>query len=141
MALQTIQQDRQPAASYAREFEHRAINAGYQREQAKPLLVASLNPDTLARLDSYLTMQGGEEFATLETQNERLARVSYRRMLIYLCTSSLPELVAQGTDGIEARPTTDRHGSFLFHMMKPGLSTPPRPGTCAPSPPSASTKP
>ena len=49
-------------------------------------------------------MQGGEEFTTLETQNERLARVSYRRMLIYLRTGSLPELVAQGIDGIEARP-------------------------------------
>ena len=104
MALQTMRQDRQPAASYAREFERRAIDAGYQGEQAKPLLVASLNPDTLARLDSYLTMQGGEEFATLETQNERLARVSYRRMLVYLRTGSLPELVAQGIDGIEARP-------------------------------------
>ena len=56
MALQTMRQDRQPAASYAREFERRALDAGYQGDQAKPLLVASLNPETLSRLDSYLTM-------------------------------------------------------------------------------------
>ena len=65
------------AREVAREFERRARDAGMAEEDAKVHLVSALNQDTLARLDAYVTMRGGDEMARLETVQDRLRRVPY----------------------------------------------------------------
>ena len=65
------------AREFAREFERRARDAGMAEEDAKVHLVSVLNQDTLARLDAYVTMRGGDEMARLETVQDRLHRVPY----------------------------------------------------------------
>ena len=65
------------AREFAREFERRARDAGMAKEDAKVHLVSALNQDTLARLDAYITMRGGDEMARLETVQDRLRRVPY----------------------------------------------------------------
>ena len=62
---------------FAREFERRARDAGMAKEDAKVHLVSALNQDTLARLDAYVTMRGGDEMAHLETVQDRLRRIPY----------------------------------------------------------------
>ena len=42
-------------------------------EDAKVHLVSALNQDTLARLDTYITMRGGDKMARLETIQNRCA--------------------------------------------------------------------
>ena len=46
-------------------------------EDAKVRLVSAINQDTLARLDAYITMRGGDEMARLETIQDRLRRIPY----------------------------------------------------------------
>ena len=46
-------------------------------EDTKVHLVSVLNQDTLARLDTYVTMHGGDEMARLETVQDRLHRIPY----------------------------------------------------------------
>ena len=46
-------------------------------EDAKVHLVSTLIQDTLARLDAYVTMRGGDKMARLETVQDRLRRVPY----------------------------------------------------------------
>ena len=53
-------------------------------EDAKVHLVLALNQDTLASLDAYVTMCGGDEMARLETVQDRLHRIPYIQMLVYL---------------------------------------------------------
>ena len=65
------------AREFAREFERRARDAGMAEEDAKVHLVSALNQDTLARLDAYITMMGGDEMARLETVQDRLCHVPY----------------------------------------------------------------
>ena len=65
------------AREFAREFERRARDAGMAEEDAKVHLVSALNQDTLARLDAYITMRGGDEMARLETIQDRLRHVPY----------------------------------------------------------------
>ena len=65
------------AREFAREFERRAWDVGMAEEDAKVHLVSALNQDTLARLDAYITMRGGDEMAHLETVQDRLRRVPY----------------------------------------------------------------
>ena len=65
------------AREFAREFKRRARDAGMAEEDAKVHLVLALNQDTLARLDAYVTMRGGDEMARLETVQDRLRRVPY----------------------------------------------------------------
>ena len=65
------------AREFAREFERRARDAGMAEEDAKVHLVSVLNQDTLARLDAYVTMRGGDEMAHLGTVQDRLRRVPY----------------------------------------------------------------
>ena len=65
------------AREFAREFERRARDAGMAEEDTKVHLVSALNQDTLARLDAYVTMRGGDEMARLETVQDRLRRVPY----------------------------------------------------------------
>ena len=49
------------AREFAREFEWRARDVGMAEEDAKVHLVSVLNQDTLARLDAYVTMRGGDK--------------------------------------------------------------------------------
>ena len=65
------------AREFTREFERHARDAGMAEEDAKVHLVSVLNQDTLARLDAYVTMRGGDEMARLETVQDRLRRVPY----------------------------------------------------------------
>ena len=53
-------------------------------EDAKVHLVLALNQDTLACLDTYVTMHGGDKMARLETIQDRLCHVPYVQMLAYL---------------------------------------------------------
>ena len=65
------------AREFAREFEWHARDAGMAEEDAKVHLVSALNQDTLARLDAYVTMRGGDKMARLETIQDRLRHVPY----------------------------------------------------------------
>ena len=53
-------------------------------EDTKVHLVSALNQDTLAHLDAYVNMRGGDKMARLETVQYRLRRVPYIQMLAYL---------------------------------------------------------
>ena len=65
------------AREFAREFERCARDTGMAKEDAKVHLVSALNQDTLAHLDAYVTMRGGDEMSRLETVQDRLRRVPY----------------------------------------------------------------
>ena len=54
------------------------------KEDAKVHLVSVLNQDTLARLDAYITMCGGDKMAHLETIQDQLRWIPYIQMLVYL---------------------------------------------------------
>ena len=72
-----MQQAGTAAREFAREFERRAQDVGMAKEDAKVHLVSALNQDTLARLDAYVTMRGGDKMARLETIQDRLRCVPY----------------------------------------------------------------
>ena len=55
-------------------------------------LIAALNEDTLRNLDTYVTLQGGEEMAHLETMPDRMQRITYGQMLSCLKQSNLTDL-------------------------------------------------
>ena len=65
------------AREFAREFKRRAWDAGMAEEDAKVHLVSALTQDTLAHLDAYVTIRGGDKMARLETVQDRLHRVPY----------------------------------------------------------------
>ena len=65
------------AREFAREFKWRARDTGMAGEDAKVHLVSALNQDTLARLDAYVTMHGGDKMVHLETIQDRLRHVPY----------------------------------------------------------------
>ena len=65
------------AREFAREFKWCARDMGMAEEDAKVHLVSALNQDTLAHLDAYFTMRGGDKMAHLETIQDRLRHVPY----------------------------------------------------------------
>ena len=69
---------------FAWEFEQRARDVGMAEEDAKFHLVLALNQDSLACLDAYVTMHGGDKMARLETVQDWLRHVPYVQMLVYL---------------------------------------------------------
>ncbi len=79
---------------YAQEFERRAKDAGYGEEDAKVILAASLNQQTLIRLDTYVTASFPGQIHGTETMMERLARIPYIAMLTFLKQSSLLDLAS-----------------------------------------------
>ena len=91
-----MRQGKTPTRDFAREFERRARDAEMGAEASKVHLVAALNEDTLRNLDAYVTLQGGEEMARLETMPDRLRRITYAQMLSYLKQSNLTDLAKQG---------------------------------------------
>ena len=54
------------------------------KEDAEDHLVSALNQDTLAQLDAYITMRGGDKMARLETIQDQLRCIPYVQMLAYL---------------------------------------------------------
>ena len=72
------------AREFDREFERRAWDVGMAEEDAKVHLILALNQDTLARLEAYIIMRGGDKMARLETVQDRLHRVPYVQLLAYL---------------------------------------------------------
>ena len=87
-----MRQGKMPTRDFAREFERRARDAQMGAEASKVHLVAALNEDTLWNLDAYVTLQGGEEMARLETMPDRLRRITYAQILSYLKQSNLTDL-------------------------------------------------
>ena len=81
---------------FARLFERRAADAGMVEDDAKVLLVGSLNKDTLQRLDTYVMTQDNDEESRKGTIQDRLRRVSYASMLGFLKQSYLTELASKG---------------------------------------------
>ena len=69
---------------FAWEFEQCVRDAGVIKQDAKVHLVSVMNRDTLTRLDTYVTMHGGNEMAHLETIQDRLGCIPYIQMLAYL---------------------------------------------------------
>ena len=65
------------AREFAREFKRCARDTGMAEEDAKVHLVSALNQDTLAQLDAYITMRGGDDMAHLETVQDRLRHIPY----------------------------------------------------------------
>ena len=53
-------------------------------EDAKVHLVSALNQDTLTCLDTYVTMHRGDKMTHLETIQDRLRRILYIQILVYL---------------------------------------------------------
>ena len=72
------------AREFAQEFERFSQDVGMAKEDAKVHLVSALNQDTLARLDAYVNMCGGDKMARLETIQDWLCCVPYVQMLAYL---------------------------------------------------------
>ena len=72
------------AREFTQEFKQLAQDAGMAKVDAKVYLVLVLNQDTLARLDAYVTMHGGDEMAHLETVQDQLRRIPYVQMMAYL---------------------------------------------------------
>lgn len=86
-------------ADYVQEFERRAKDAGYAGDDAKVMLAASLNEQTLIRLDTYVTASFPGQIQGTETMMERLARIPYNSMLNFLKQSSLLDLANQAAGG------------------------------------------
>ena len=59
---------------------------------SKVHLLVALNEDTLYNLDAYITLQGGEEMACLETMPNRQHCITYVQVLSYLKQSNLMDL-------------------------------------------------
>ena len=77
LGVATMWQAGMVAREFAQEFERRARDVGMAEEDAKVHLVSALNQNTLAHLDTYVTMHGGDEMARLETVQDRLRRIPY----------------------------------------------------------------
>ena len=76
-----MHQGKMPTHDFACELEHLACNVEMGVEASKVYLVVALNEDTLLNLDTYVTLQGGEEMARLETMPDRLRRITYTQIL------------------------------------------------------------
>ena len=87
-----MRQGKTPTHDFAREFERQACDVEMGAEASKVHLVVVLNQDTLRNLDAYVTLQGREEMACLETMPDRLRCITYAQMLSYLKQSNLTDL-------------------------------------------------
>ncbi len=81
-------------AAFAQEFERRALDAEVSQEDAKLLLVSNLNPQTLLRLDTFVTTSFPGDITGKETMLDRLRRISYPAMLMFLKQGSLSDLAS-----------------------------------------------
>ena len=94
LGLAFLKQETRSMKEFAREFERRARDAEMTEEDAKVLLVGSLNKDALSRLDTYVTTTYPGEVRAKETIQERLRRVSYAAMLGFLKQSNLTDIAS-----------------------------------------------
>ena len=119
-----MRQGKTPTRDFVREFERRARDAEMSAETSKVHLVAALNEETLQNLDAYVTLQGGEAMARLETMPDRLRRIGYAQMLSYLKQGNLTELAKQGAG--HTGPDDKRRGSTNpvgFGFIDAGIMT------------------
>ena len=65
------------AREFAWELKQHTQDVHMAKEDAKVHLVLALNQDTLAHLDAYVTMPGGDEMARLETVQDWLCHIPY----------------------------------------------------------------
>ena len=92
LGMAQMHQGKMPTGDFAHEFERHACTTEMGVEVSKVHLVTALNEDTLRNQDAYVTLQGGEEMARLETMPDRLHRITYAQMLSYLNQSNLTDL-------------------------------------------------
>ena len=92
LGVAQMRQGKMPTRDFARNFEQRACNVEMGAEASKVHLVVALNEYNLQNLDAYVTLQGGEEMAHLETMSDRLRCIMYAQMLSYLKQSNLMDL-------------------------------------------------
>ena len=119
-----MRQGKTPTRDFVREFERRARDAEMSAETSKVHLVAALNEETLRNLDAYVTLQGGEAMARLETMPDRLRRIGYAQMLSYLKQGNLTDLAKQGAG--HTAPDDKRRGSTNpvgFGFIDAGIMT------------------
>ena len=119
-----MRQGKTPTRDFVREFERRARDAEMSAETSKVHLVAALNEETLQNLDAYVTLQGGEAMARLETMPDRLRRIGYAQMLSYLKQGNLTDLAKQGAG--HTAPDDKRRGSTNpvgFGFIDAGIMT------------------
>ena len=88
LGVAQMRQGKTPTCDFTLEFERRARDAEMGAEAPKVHLVADLNKDTLQNLDTYITLQGREEMAQLETMPDRLCHITYTQML---CQAEQPD--------------------------------------------------
>ena len=119
-----MRQGKTPTRDFVREFERRAQDAEMSAETSKVHLVAALNEEPLRNLDAYVTLQGGEAMARLETMPDRLRRIGYAQMLSYLKQGNLTDLAKQGAG--HTAPDDKRRGSTNpvgFGFIDAGIMT------------------
>ena len=68
------------------------MDAAMSEEDAKALLIATLNNNTLAYLDNYVSMLREVDTTHLETTEQHLHKVSHQQILSYLKQGNLQEL-------------------------------------------------
>ena len=76
-----MRQGKMPTRNFACEFKRHAQDVEMGAKPSKVHLVAALNEDTLCNLGVYVTLQGGEEMASLETMPYRLRHSTYVQIL------------------------------------------------------------
>ena len=97
MGMALLKQESCTPKDFARMFEGQARDAGIGDEDAKVLLVGSLNRNTLQRMDTYVTtMAWGGLMSHHETMTERLQRVPFAFMLGFLKQSHLTDIAESG---------------------------------------------
>ena len=96
MGLASLKQGSMPSTDFAREFEHRALDANMTEAEAKSAMLQALAPQTLERLDLFIQSRTTETMPH-EGGIERLARISYRDIHGFLRQSHVSDIAAKGS--------------------------------------------
>ncbi len=99
IGLATLRQETHSMKEFARKFERRVQDAGYNDEDAKVLLVSNLNSQTLHKLDKFIATRDPSAAVAKETTTERLRRISYPAMISFLKQSNLSDIASTGAGG------------------------------------------
>ena len=119
LGLETLRQDGRSMKDFAREFERRVQDADYPENDAKVLLIKSLNSDTLNKLDTYIATQVPSAGAAgKESRVQRLRRISYPTMLAFLKQSHLTDIAERGAGGTTL-PAGDSRLAAVIEAAEP----------------------
>ena len=99
LGVAQMNQVKTPTRHFARKFEHCACEVEMGVEASKVHLVVAHNEDTLQNLDAYITLQGREEMACMETMPDSLHHITYTQMVSYLKQPVRPGKVGRGAHG------------------------------------------